>query len=109
MEKRPFIFHSDQDDFTGIRVTVVGDYTDGVLKVAASRCSPEDHFARKIGRDIALDRLNKDKLITSIETGDMSNNKFISIANAVADSVIENGIEQKIELIEISEFGYKLV
>lgn len=108
MEKRPFIFHSDQDDITGVRVTVVGDCTDGVLKIAASRCSPEDHFARKIGRDIALDRLNKDKLITSIEIENMSNNKFISIANAVADSVICHGIDQKIELIEINDFGYML-
>lgn len=69
------------------RVSVVGEYSEGVLKVAVARCSNKDHFFRRKGRGIAEGRLQKGKLyITkSLEFCDVKT--FVDIAKQIAYEV----------------------
>ncbi len=69
------------------RVTVVGNYSNGVLSVSASRCSNKDQFMRKRGRTIAESRLEKGKTILSVEIEDFSIKNFIEIARNVSDKI----------------------
>jgi hypothetical protein len=106
MEK-PFIFHSKPNE-TGIRVTVLGYYTEGVLNLSAARCSEKDRFVRKTGVEIAFARYNKKEYVTFYQTKEMTYGKFIAAAEAVEDSVIAFGVDTKIELHEMTGFSYSL-
>lgn len=102
MEKEPFIFHSNSNHPSGIRVTVIGDYTNGVLNISVSRCSSKDAFVKKTGRKIAMDRFNEGDFTTSFASEEMSLARFIGAACAVGDAVIKHGANVKISLIENS-------
>lgn len=95
----PYVFHSDKDHSSKVRVTVVGEFIDGKLKLSASRCSDKDAFVKKIGRENAIKRLMNGELIAEIETKTVSKNMFIKASEAVAHAVITFGVHKKIDLI----------
>lgn len=99
----PYVFYSNTDSLTGARVTVVGIVEDGFLKLAASRCSGKDNFVKKTGREIAIARLKSNELITSVFVGKGMISTFIGAADAVSDSVLSNGVNQRISLIDNSK------
>lgn len=70
------------------RVSVVAEYSEGILKVAVSRCSNKDHFCRKKGRYIAEGRLQKGKtyLTKEMETCDVKT--FVDIARNIAKELV---------------------
>ena len=75
---------------TKSRVTVVGEYSEGVLKIAASRCSEKDNFRRKTGRAIAEGRLKKGKLFSSVLLKDCNIKKFVTFAKDICNQIDKN-------------------
>ena len=85
-----YIFHS-RPVAKQARVTLVIKYVDGIVSIAASRCSAKDNFSRKKGRQIAEGRLVKGKLVDSFEKKDsMSNVEFLNYANYYAEMVVND-------------------
>lgn len=103
MEKQQFIYYSSPDNDLGARVTVVGEYADGVLNLAVARCSNMDAFVKKTGREIATERLKKGEFVLSFKSETMSFKRFFGVASAVAYAVAVFNIDVKIELIEKSK------
>lgn len=99
MSKQPFIFHSSPD-ISGVRVTVVGNYVDGVLNLAVARCSEKDTFVKKHGRDLAINRLSSGIYTYSLKSEEMSVKRFVGAARAVAYAVIVFGSHAKFQLVE---------
>jgi hypothetical protein len=82
-----YVFHSGRLD-KGSRVTVVGVFSNEVLKIAVSRCSKRDNFSRKQGRTIASGRLIKEKYALLLNSKlPPSNSDFIDVALSVANYV----------------------
>jgi hypothetical protein len=79
---RYYSIHTDP-----IRVTVVGEHSEGVLKIAVSRCSNKDNFYRKKGRLIAEGRLAKGKVFAYIPMEECNVPKFVDIATKLANEV----------------------
>jgi hypothetical protein len=93
-----YVFHSPFVPFESTRVTVVGNYNEGILKIAVARNGKKDNFCRKTGRLIAVGRLLKEKLFVSLPIIDeMSNEIFIRTASLVARFV---DYTKKIQLTE---------
>ena len=69
------------------RTTIVGEHKDGVLKLAAARCSNRDHFNRKIGRSIAEGRLKAGKLCKAVLTETCDVQTFLKYAKPAANDV----------------------
>lgn len=78
-------FYSKPDD--KVRVSVVGKYDNGTLKIAAARCSSKDSFIRKKGKMIAEGRLQKGKLFSEIELSSCEVKDFVSHAKLVIEKV----------------------
>lgn len=73
----------------GVRVSVVGDYTEGgYLEIAVARCSSKDPFVRKKGRLIAEGRLRKGRLHSVHSLPRCTSEDFVRIAKEVAEEVI---------------------
>lgn len=94
-----YVFHSNVDNDSRVRVTVVGEFVDGKLKLAVSRCSEKDHFVKKIGREIASKRLLNGDLITELDVKKMSMGIFIEASETICDAVARFGVNKKIEII----------
>lgn len=70
------------------RVTVVGDIQDGVLKIAASRCSDTDAFCKRKGVEIASRRLSKGKTVFEQPVAEEFGAKdFVHIASTISQVV----------------------
>lgn len=87
-----FGFYSDlpkdeKDKNLRVRVTVVGEHTEGMLKVAVSRCSRKDNFVKKNGRGRAEKRLKIGKLYKEIPMQECKCKDFINIAAEIAEEV----------------------
>lgn len=82
-------FYSRHEESNPVRVTVVGTYTEGVLKLAVARCSDKDRFVRKYGRARAESRLQKGHLYREMNLNkpDLSPKEFLDIAEAAAEEV----------------------
>ena len=50
-----YFFHNSPD--CEVRVTVAGQFIDNELHIGVARCSEKDQFTRKMGREIALERM----------------------------------------------------
>lgn len=105
-----------------IRVCVAAIHQDGNLKIAVSRCGKKDRYIKQIGRIIAENRLNANKLYNEFPMGSCDSKKFVEIAKKVAEEVTEtkiiynirqnvlkilknNGVtEEDIDEIELSDF-----
>ena len=92
-----FTFYSknSENQKSNERVTFVGTFSEGILKIAAARCSKKDQFARKKGFLIAQGRLNKNRLLFSQEMPVCSATDFVNIAK----TLVENVIKTKVVLI----------
>ena len=69
------------------RVSVVGQYDSGQLKIAVSRCSGKDAFVRKRGRAIAESRLIKGMLYRKINLPMCDIKTFVEVAKGIAQEV----------------------
>jgi hypothetical protein len=87
--KRNMIFKFYSSPTDNNRVSVVGEHTNGVLRIAVARCSNKDHFVRKKGRTIAEGRLLKGKLWGSLAVpqSKMDVKTFVSVAKDIAFDV----------------------
>lgn len=72
------------------RVTVAGDFQNGVLRLAVSRSSKKDAFTRKKGAMIAEGRLRKGKTIAEIPMDTCNGQVFVQVASEIIDQVLEN-------------------
>lgn len=75
------------------RITIVGEYDDGVLRLAASRCSLKDRFVKKIGRDIAEERLKTNQHLLEIKLNKFDTQTFYDYANILIDHIWEGRIK----------------
>ena len=69
------------------RVSIVGEHSEGMLKIAVARCSEKDQFFKKKGRAIAEKRLSENKLFKSFSMNNCDLKTFVYIAKAVAAEV----------------------
>ena len=84
-----YVFHSKTTTPNrNERVTFVGEFENGLLKIASSRCSKKDQFNRKKGRTIAEGRLLKNKLIFQKEMTDCSGANFLDITRELSSEII---------------------
>lgn len=74
------------------RITVVGEHKDGILRLAAARCSLKDRFVRKIGREIAENRLQKGEIMLEVKTQKCNSEKFHRYAHALIGDIWESGL-----------------
>ncbi len=93
------------------RVTVAGIVTDNTLKIGLARCSRNDQFARKKGREIARTRADEQPMVTipmsnkpdkitainkltnDLETVDLSFTRwFTEIAKTLSSAVLSAGL-----------------
>lgn len=85
-------FYSSPKDSN--RVTIVGETVDGTLKIAAARCSHNDHFVRKVGRDIAEKRLQNNETIFNIPVQDCSITFFVTLARGLAQELSKHYVHK---------------
>ena len=73
----------------GRMTTVAYQYNDAAkcIHVATSECSPRDRFVKKIGRDIAFNRLVAGKHTASIGFAEIGGDRYSQIAQHVASNV----------------------
>ena len=69
------------------RIAVIGEYENGVLNIAVSRCSNNDIFLRKRGRAIAEGRLHKGRLHSIFHMKQPKTEAFIEIASSIIKMV----------------------
>lgn len=63
------------------RVCVVGEYKNGILKMAVSMCSLKDRFVRKEGREMARKRLKENMHIMEYKTNKINSAIFHDLAD----------------------------
>jgi hypothetical protein len=80
-----FRFYSNPQE--KVRVSVVGEHSEGMLKIAVALCSNKDNFYRKKGRTIAEGRLAKGKVYTTIPMENCDVKTFVSKAILIAEEV----------------------
>jgi hypothetical protein len=78
---------------TNPRVTVVGEHSEGKLKLAVARCSSNDRFVRETGRKLASDRLAEGKIYITVATDECKTENFIRIASVISEGVSRLGVE----------------
>ena len=83
-----FRFYSNPAE-TRSRVSVVGEHSEGMLRVAVARCSEKDHFVRKKGRMIAEGRLAKNKTYDVIPMDSCDIQEFVKLAKEISKEVIK--------------------
>lgn len=71
------------------RVSVVGQHNDGMLQIAAARCSAKDQFSRKTGRAIAEKRLEEKKTYITIPVEKCDISLFLLVAQGVSQNVLK--------------------
>lgn len=92
-----FRCYSNVDPDSKIRVSVVAEHTEGVLKIAVSRCSAKDQFIKKKGRAIAEGRLLKGKLYKIIPMQECKVKDFMKVAEEVFKEVKKSGQIYRVE------------
>lgn len=75
-----------------VRVSVVGEFKNGILGLAVARCSKKDSFIRKKGRAIAEGRLNKGKLYKAIFMEECDSPTFVEEAKKCVSEVIASKV-----------------
>lgn len=82
-----FRFYSKPTETNGVRVAVVAEHSEGVLKVAIARCSTKDHYDKRVGRALAEKRLTENELYASIPIQVCDVKTFVLFAKGVAAEV----------------------
>lgn len=98
----PYVYYTPADHKKGVRVTVVGSITDGVLNFAVSRCGEEDRykFTKEHGRNEAIKRLENGEFTASIKCAKPNSAKFIAVATVIGAFVTKHSTLRKLELNE---------
>lgn len=106
-----FIYHSKPTWLYNSRVTVAGKIEDNKLKLAVARCSEKDQFIKKIGRDISIERLNNNQLISEVDvTGiDKINALFVDLARSIAYVCDELGTHVKVNFTPTVSYTMDIV
>lgn len=89
-EKSDFVYRFYTSPWSKNRVSLVGTYNDGVLKVAASRCSNNDNFCKKTGRTIAERRLADNNLVAEFHLKECSIATFVRVVEPLAWTIANN-------------------
>lgn len=98
-----FRYYSTPNE-AAVRITVAGEHSDGVLKLAVSRCSMKDRYVKKIGREKAEKRLSIGLLYDQIELNECDAKTFVVFAKkAVLD------IDKNAKVVRILPKGEKKV
>ena len=69
------------------RSVIVAQYSEGMLKIAVSRCSKKDNFIRKKGRAIAEGRLQKGKIYAKVNMPECTTKEFVEIAKNISNQL----------------------
>lgn len=85
-------FFSKNETRKNERVTFVGNFTDGVLKIAVARCSKKDQFIRRKGVQIAEGRLSKNKLVFSQEMPNCTGAEFVEISKSLVGEIVRTKV-----------------
>ena len=85
-----FRFYSKNENNRNERITLVGEHVEGVLKIAAARCSKRDQFQRSKGAKIALGRLAKNKLAYAIPMVTCTGTDFVSVAQTLIEPILQS-------------------
>lgn len=88
-----FHYYSKKND-NPVRVVITGEHKDGILKLAAARCSKKDQFIKKKGRTISENRLKGGKLYASHFLAECPGTKFLEIASKTAEEIIAHGFNK---------------
>jgi len=104
----PYIYHTKGSASNRVpRVTIVGVVGDKTLDIAASRCSKNDQFCKKQGRDIAINRLKEGQFIAQIPIEEVGTNltlhNFVDCAKLAADTVLKSGVHQKLAIVLVPQ------
>lgn len=83
-----FRFYSSNSTAKQPRVAVVGEHSEGMLKIAVSRCSEKENFIRVKGRKIAEGRLRKGKTYAEIPMESCDIHTFVEKAKEISQEVI---------------------
>lgn len=73
-----------------VRVSVVGEFKNGILGLAVSRCSEKDTFIKKKGRMIAEGRLQKGKIYKAIFMEECNSSIFVEEAKKCVEELMTN-------------------
>ena len=74
------------------RVSVAGEFNDGILRIAVARTSNRDAFCREKGRTIAEGRLVKGRTYKSIPMEVCEGRDFLKVVAPIAEEVRINGV-----------------
>jgi len=69
------------------RVTVVGELNNNTLRMAVARCSLNDRFERKIGREIAKYRLLRGDYVLEYNGSGITNETFYDLAKTLVPHI----------------------
>lgn len=89
------------------RVSVAGEFNEGVLKIAVARTSNRDSFCREKGRTIAEGRLAKGRTYKSIAMEVCEGKDFLKVVAPIAEEVRIKGVyseEQPPRIIVKNQF-----
>lgn len=106
-----FIYHSKPTWLYNPRVTVAGKIEDNKLKLAVARCSEKDQFIKKVGRELSIERLNNNQLISEVDvTGiEKINGLFVDLAREIAYVCDELGTHIKINFTPTVSLNMEVV
>lgn len=95
-----FRYYSQPNE-ASVRITVVGEHSEGVLRLAVSRCSKKDRYVKKIGRGRAEKRLLKGKLFDEVHLQECDAKTFVQYAKQAIKDVDKNATPIRIEPAEV--------
>lgn len=78
-----YYYHSKPEEGTN-RITVAGQWNNGILDLAIAKCSKRDQFKKEMGRTISQSRLFKGKIYKSVLVDQFTGKVFVEAARAVA-------------------------
>lgn len=90
-----FRYYSTPNE-ANVRITIAGVHSDGVLKLAVSRCSKKDRYVKKIGREKAEKRLSIGLLYDQIELKECDAKTFVEFAKKAVLDIDKNAKVVKI-------------
>jgi hypothetical protein len=83
-----FCFYSKPND---VRATIVAKLENGLMTFAASRCTEDDQFVKKIGRELAEKRLTSGNILFAVPIPasiEKPGKEFVRLAQKISKSVI---------------------
>lgn len=91
-----FRYYSTPDE-ASVRITVAGEHSDGVLRLAVARCSPKDRYVKVLGREKAEKRLSIGLLYDKIELKECDAKTFVAFAKKAVMDIDKNSTVVRIK------------